>query len=73
MKNFTDNKKFWRTVKPLISHNGVQSSRITLVDKKEDKTEKKNKIGDSNNEIISDDLNVANTLNEYFENAIAKL
>ena len=73
MKNFTDNKKFWRTVKPLISHKGVQLSRITLVDKKEDKTEKKNKIGDSNNEIISDDLNVANTLNEYFENAIAKL
>ena len=37
----------------------MQASRITLVDKKEDKTEK-NKIGDSNNEIISDDLDVAN-------------
>ena len=71
LKNFTDNKKFWRTVKPLISDKGVQSSRITLVDKKEkDKTEK-NKNGDSNNEIISDDL--TNTLNEYFQNAIAKL
>ena len=51
--------KFWRTVKPLIGDKGVQASRITLVDKKEDKTGK-NKIGDSNNEIISDDLDVAN-------------
>ena len=73
LNNFTDNKTFWRTVKPLISYKGVQSSRITLVDKKEgDKTEK-NKIGDSSNEIISDDLDVANTLNEYFQNAITKL
>ena len=37
----------------------MQASRITLVDKKEDKTEK-NKIEDSNNEIISGDLDVAN-------------
>ena len=37
----------------------MQASRITLVDKKEYKTEK-NKIEDSNNEIISGDLDVAN-------------
>ena len=40
IKNFTGNKKLWRTVKPLISDKGVKSFRITLVDKKEDKTEK---------------------------------
>ena len=34
---------------------------------------KKNKVGDSSNEIIFDDLDVANTLNEYFQNAITKL
>ena len=38
----------------------MQVSRITLVDKKEEDKTEKNKIGDSNNEIISDDLDVAN-------------
>ena len=73
LKFFTENKKFWRTVKPLISDKGVQSSRITLVDKKEEDKTEKSKIVDSSNEIISDDLDVANTLNEYFQNAITKL
>ena len=50
----------------------MQSFRITLADKEEDKTEK-NKIGDSSNEIISDDLDVANRLKEYFQNVITKL
>ena len=73
LKNFTDDNKFWRTVKPLISDKGVQSSRITLVDKKEEDKTEKNKIGESSNETISDDLDVANTLNEYFRNTITKL
>ena len=51
----------------------MQSSRITLIDKKEEDKTEKNKIGDSSNKIISDDLDVANTLNEYFQNAITKL
>ena len=50
----------------------MQSFRITLADKEEDKTEK-NKIGDSSNEIISDDLDVANRLKEYFQIVITKL
>ena len=37
LKIFTDNKRFWRTVKPLITDKGVQASRITLVDKKRKK------------------------------------
>ena len=62
-----------KSFKPPISNKGVQPSRITLVDKiEEDKTEK-NKIGDSSNEIISDYLDVANTFNEYFRNAITQL
>ena len=44
-----------------------------LADKKEEDKAGKNKIGDSSNEIISDDLDVANTLNEYFQNAITQL
>ena len=48
----------------------MPSSRITLADKKEEDKTEKNKIRDSSNEIISDDLDVANTLNEYFQNAI---
>ena len=48
-------------------------SRITLVDKKEDDKFEKNKIGDSNKEVISDDLDVAITLNECFQNAMTKL
>ena len=43
-----------------------------LIKKEEEETEK-NKIGDSSNEIISDDLDVANTLNKYYQNAITKL
>ena len=50
----------------------MRPSRITLADKKEEDETGKNKIGDSSNEIISDDLDVANTLNEYFQNAITK-
>ena len=51
----------------------MRRSRITLADKKgQDKTEK-NKIGDSSNEIISDNLDVANIFNEYFRNAITYL
>ena len=63
------------TVKSLISDKRFQSSRITLIYKKEqDKTEKKKKkIGNSSNDIISDDLYVANTLNKYFQNTVTKL
>ena len=43
LKNFTNIKKFWGTVKPLISDNGVQPSRITLVDKKEEDITEKNR------------------------------
>ena len=72
-KHFKDNKKFWRTVKLLINDIGVQSSKITLVDKKEEHKTAKNKIRDNSNEIISDDLDVANTLNKCFQNPITKL
>ena len=48
----------------------MRPSRITLADKKEEDKTEKNKIGDSSNEMISDNLDVANTFNDYFRNAI---
>ena len=64
--------KVCRTVEPLISDKGVCSSRIPLVHMKEENKTEKNKIADSSNEIISDDLDIANILNKNFQNAITK-
>ena len=33
----------------------------------------KNNLGDNSNETVSDYLDVVNTLNKYFQNAITKL
>ena len=65
--------KIWRRVKPLISDKGVESSKIAIADKKEEDKTEKQKIGDSRNEIISDGLDVTNTINKYFQNTITKL
>ena len=46
---------------------------LNLLIKKKKIKQKKNKIGDSSNKVISDDLDVANTLNKYFQSAITKL
>ena len=32
MNNYTDNKKFWNTVKPLFSNYGGGSQKIALID-----------------------------------------
>ena len=48
MKNFTDNKKFWNTVKPLFSNFDGGSRKVTLFE------------GD---EIISNGEDIATTLN----------
>ena len=52
-KKITDNRKFWQTVKPFLSEKNKSREKITLV---------------KNEEIISDDVEVANTLNNYFSN-----
>ena len=58
MKLITDNRKFWKTVKPLFSEKHFGSNKITLLD------------GD---EIISDDTEVANKFNSFFSNVVKKL
>ena len=58
VNNFTDNKKFWNTVKPLFSNCGGGSQKITLV-----KDEK----------IISNDGEVAEAFNQYFKSSVESL
>ena len=58
VKNIMDNKKFWRAIKPFLSDKGVGRTDITLIE------------GDK---IIQDDSEVANTLNDFFSNAVASL
>ena len=56
--NITDNKKFWKNVKPFFSNKGNSKNEITLIE---------------GEKIISSELEVANTLNSFFENAVASL
>ena len=58
IKNITDNKKFWKTMKPFFSEKGVFSQNITLVNK---------------DSIISSDQEVCETLNNYFKSAVDSL
>ena len=57
-KNVTDNRKFWKTVKPVLSNKFVNNEKITLVD---------------NEKIITNDKEVAKVLNEFFSNIIKTL
>ena len=58
MKNYTDNKKFWNTVKHVFSNNNGSSQKITLVD---------------DGKIISNDEEVAETLNQFFTDSVKLL
>ena len=58
VKDITDNKKFWKTIKPLFSVKTKSAVYITLKDN--------NKIVDSQNEV-------ANIFNDYFSKIISSL
>ena len=58
LKNITDNKKFWSTVNPFFSNKGGSKDNIVLVN------------GDN---IISDDIQVAQTFNDIFKNCVNSL
>ena len=58
IKQITDNKKFWKTVKPLFSEKQTARNNITLIE---------------NDIIISKDLDVAETMNYFFSNAVKEL
>ena len=57
-KNITDNRKFWQIVEPFLSEKIKSREKITLV---------------KNEEIISNDVEVVNTLNNYFSNVVKNL
>ena len=57
-KNVTDNRKFWKTIRPIFSNKNVTNESITLV---------------SNNEIISKGLNKAELFNKFFANIVSEL
>ena len=58
LKNFTDNKKFWKNVHPLFSDKIKSQNKITLVE---------------NDRIIADDNELAQTFNSFLEDAVKKL
>ena len=58
MTNYTDNKKFLNTVKPLLSNYNGGSKKIILIE---------------DDKIISNDEEVAKTLNLFFENSVKSL
>ena len=57
-KNVTDNKAFWKTVKPFLSDKITSKEKITLIEE---------------NEIVSNDENTAQVLNTFFSNIVGSL
>ena len=66
--DITDNKTFWKTVKPLLTDKVKTKSKITLIEKrcKENSTE-------HFEEVISDEKKVAETFNNFFVNIVPNL
>ena len=58
IKNITDNKLFWKTMKPFLSDKCSLASKISLVQK---------------DNVISDDQKLARTFNSLFETAVVSL
>ena len=58
LKLITDNKMFWKTIKPLFSDKTKACQKMTLVE---------------NESIVSDDDAIAETMNTFFSDVIAKL
>ena len=53
VKKVSDNKTFWKSVKPFFSNKGLSSNKILLVE---------------GNEIVNDDGKIATIMNRYFTN-----
>ena len=58
VRNVTDNKQFWKTVKPLFSSKAGHNERITLIE---------------GVKVISKDREVAETFKSYFETIVENL
>ena len=58
LESITDNKRFWKTMKPFFSDKNCMNKKITLIE------------GDK---ILSNDIEVAETMNDFFSNAVKSL
>ena len=58
LNKYTDNIKFWHTVKPMFSKSSSTHNKITLVD---------------NGEVVADDKLNAQSFNEFFIDAVSSL
>ena len=58
MTNLTDNRKFWKNVKPLFSDKAKGSSNITLIE---------------NKKVITLEKEIAKTLNKHFIESVKEL
>jgi hypothetical protein len=58
LNQYTENIKFWNTVKPMFSSSGKGINKITLVEK---------------GEIVTDDIELAETFNKFFIDAVSSL
>jgi exonuclease III/predicted transport protein len=58
LNDITDNKKFWKTIKPFFSNGSGHSGKITLVEDKE---------------IITDDKEIAETFNNFYVDVVSSL
>ena len=67
-RDITDNKIFWKTVKPFLTDKIKTKSRITLIEKTND-----GNLAESSEEIISDDKDVAEIFNNFFVNIVPNL
>ena len=56
-KNVIDNKKFWKTVKPLLSDKSVSREKINLTE---------------NEKMLTSESETAETLNNFFSNIVKK-
>ena len=69
VKDLTDNKQFWQTVKPLLSDKIKSSEKITLVEQRETL----DTDGIIDDEIVNDDVKIAEIFNRFFSNAVNDL
>ena len=58
IQDITDNKKFWKTIRPYFSDKGYNQTKITIVEK---------------DSIITDEKKIATLMNNYFINITKKL
>ena len=57
-KKFTDNKTFWKTIKPFFSNKIVSRQKVTLIEE---------------DEIVESEINTAQILNAFFSNSNLKI